>query len=79
MSRVDVPRSRSFLSKAFNLLVRIGTGIHIKDTQSGLKAGNGDALRKIFSVMLVKRYAFDVELLAICTLLKLRIKECLLI
>jgi glycosyltransferase involved in cell wall biosynthesis len=74
-SKIDVPKFRSFLSKAFNLLVRLSTGINIKDTQSGLKAGNGDSLRKIFSVMLVKRYAFDVELLAIATLLKLRIKE----
>jgi glycosyltransferase involved in cell wall biosynthesis len=75
LSKVDIPKSRRFLSKAFNLLVRIGTGINIKDTQSGLKAGNGDSLRKIFSVMMVKRYAFDVELLSIAAVLKLRIKE----
>lgn len=75
LSKVTIPTSRNFLSRTFNLLVRLSTGIKIKDTQSGLKAGNGDSLRKIFSVMLVKRYAFDVELLAIATLLKLRIKE----
>jgi len=75
LSKVTIPTSRNFLSRTFNLLVRLSTGINIKDTQSGLKAGNGDSLRKIFSVMLVKRYAFDVELLSIATMLKLRIKE----
>ena len=74
-SRVIAPTSRKFLSRAFNLVVRILTGISIKDTQSGLKAGNGPALRAIFKLMLVKRYAFDVELLTIASLLKMQIKE----
>ncbi|MEW6603510.1 MAG: glycosyltransferase [Thermoproteota archaeon] len=75
LSVVDAPLSRKILSRAFNLVVQIGTGIKIEDTQAGLKAGKGDVLRKIFSVMVVKRYAFDVELLAIATLLRLQIKE----
>ena len=74
-SKVNAPASRKFLSRAFNLVVRILTGISIKDTQSGLKAGNGTALRAIFKLMLVKRYAFDVELLTIASLLKMQIKE----
>jgi hypothetical protein len=40
-----------------------------------LKAGNGAALRTIFSGMVVKRYAFDVELLAIATAMNLSIRE----
>lgn len=75
MSKIQAPFSRRFLSRAFNLFVRIAVGIKVKDTQSGLKAGNGDILRKIFKVMLVKRYAFDVELLAIAEALDLKIKE----
>lgn len=75
LSKVHSTFSRKFLSRAFNLLVRISVGIRVKDTQSGLKAGNGDVLRTIFRVMLVRRYAFDVELLAIATALGLTIKE----
>lgn len=75
LSKVNAPLSRKILSRAFNLLTRMIVGIKIKDTQSGLKAGNGEALREIFRVMLVKRYAFDVEMLAIATHLKFRIKE----
>ena len=75
LSKVNAPISRKLLSRMFNLIVRIAIGIKIKDTQSGLKAGNGDALRTIFNAMLVKRYAFDVELLTIATALSLSIKE----
>jgi glycosyltransferase involved in cell wall biosynthesis len=74
-SKVYAPLSRKFLSRMFNILVQLAIGIKIKDTQSGLKAGNGAALRTIFSVMLVKRYAFDVELLTIATAMNLSIKE----
>jgi glycosyltransferase involved in cell wall biosynthesis len=75
LSIVIVPTTRKILSKAFNFIVRIGTGIKLKDTQSGLKAGKGDAMRMIFEAISIKRYAFDVELLAIATMLKMRIKE----
>jgi dolichyl-phosphate beta-glucosyltransferase len=75
LSKVNAPTSRIFLSRVFNLLVRLFVGVKIKDTQSGLKAGNGAALRMIFGVMLVKRYAFDVELLAIATAMHLNIRE----
>ena len=75
LSKVNVPFSRKFLSRAFNLFVRIATGIKFKDTQSGLKAGNGSVLRTIFKVMLIKRYAFDVEMLTIAKELELSIKE----
>lgn len=74
-SVVSGPTGRIFLSKAFNLLVRLLVGIKIYDTQSGLKVGRGPALRTIFEKMAVKRYAFDVELLAIATKMDLRIKE----
>lgn len=75
LSKVNAPRSRKFLSSSFNFLVRILAGINIRDTQSGLKAGRASILRRIFMLMLVKRYAFDVEMLAIATALGLNIKE----
>jgi glycosyltransferase involved in cell wall biosynthesis len=74
-SKVKAPLLRKFLSRVFNLFVRIAIGIKVKDTQSGLKAGKGAALRTIFRIMLVKRYAFDVELLTIASALNLQIKE----
>jgi dolichol-phosphate mannosyltransferase len=75
LSKVNAPESRKFLSKAFNLYVRITTGIKLRDTQSGLKAGDGNALRMIFNIIHTNRYAFDVELLAIASALNMSIKE----
>lgn len=74
-SRVNTPSSRRFLSRSFNLIARILTGTKVSDTQVGLKAGRSEVMKEIFQTMLVKRYAFDVELLAMANLMNLRIKE----
>jgi dolichol-phosphate mannosyltransferase len=75
LSNIDLPLSRTFYHRVFNILVRATTGLKIKDTQVGLKVGKGDVLRTIFKYISVKRYAFDVELLTIASILKLNIKE----
>ena len=75
LSRVNTPLSRRILSKGFNYLVRLMLGLKFRDTQSGMKAGNGHVLRVLFKFMTVRRYAFDVELIAIAHAMKLRIKE----
>jgi len=69
------PFSRKVLSSAFHIMVRLGTGVKVRDTQSGIKAGKGGVLRLIFQVMLINRFAFDVEFLAIATFLNLDIAE----
>ena len=56
-------------------IVKFLTGLKIQDTQVGLKVGNGEDLRKIFKIMNIDGFAFDVELLVIATKLNLRIKE----
>ena len=74
-SRVTVPLSRRVLSEFFNALVRFLTGVPLKDTQSGLKAMNKNAFKNIFPRLAVKRYAFDVELLAVANLYGLKVVE----
>jgi hypothetical protein len=74
-SSVRVPRSRAFLSRAFNLLAKVTLGISHTDTQAGLKVGRGDVMRKIFRNVSVNRYAFDVELLTIASILHLKVEE----
>ncbi len=71
----EAPLMRKFLSLAFNVLVRILTGVRVSDTQTGLKAFNGRRLRDVIKLVLVKRYAFDVEVLIAANLLKLRVLE----
>jgi dolichol-phosphate mannosyltransferase len=75
LSKVNSTLTRRVLSKGFRSLVKLMLGLQTSDTQSGLKAGNGDTFRMIFEQVMTKRYAFDVELLAIAHLANLRIKE----
>jgi hypothetical protein len=70
-----VPVSRRILSEGFNGLVRLLTGVPLKDTQSGLKAMKKSAFIDIFPRLAVKRYAFDVELLAVAHLYGLKVVE----
>jgi dolichol-phosphate mannosyltransferase len=74
-SRVEVPLSRKFLSYGFNGLVRLLTGVTLDDTQSGLKAMKKTAFIDIIPRLAVKRYAFDVELLAVANLYGLKVVE----
>ena len=74
-SIVRVPASRKFFSKCFHLFVKVMLGIKASDTQVGLKAGNGETFRKIFQRVMVKRYAFDAEMLAVAGILGARVVE----
>jgi glycosyltransferase involved in cell wall biosynthesis len=74
-SKVDMPLKRRILSHGFNVLVRLLTGANLKDTQVGLKAMRKSAFANIFPRLCVKRYAFDVELLAVARLYGLKIVE----
>jgi dolichol-phosphate mannosyltransferase len=74
-SSVRIPRSRAFLSRAFNLLIKVSIGIAQTDTQAGFKVGKGDIMRKIFRNVSVNRYAFDVEFFAIASILHLKVQE----
>lgn len=74
-SQVNVPISRKILSECFNKLVRLLTGVTLKDTQSGLKAMKRSAFVNIIPRLAVKRYAFDVELLVVAQVYGLRVVE----
>jgi len=74
-SVVEIPLIRRVLGHGFNVLVRLMTGVKLKDTQTGLKAIKKSAFRDIFPKLAVKRYAFDVELLAVANLYGLKIVE----
>ncbi|HZA61404.1 MAG TPA: hypothetical protein VE573_00930, partial [Nitrososphaeraceae archaeon] len=60
---------------AFNLIVNLATGIHQSDTQAGFKVGKGEVMRSIFENVNVNRYAFDIELFTIASVLRYRIQE----
>ena len=74
-SDYTAPIVRKILSASFNILVKLLVGIRYSDTQAGLKAFRRDAFEKIMRMGTVKRFAFDVELLALASLLKLKVVE----
>jgi dolichol-phosphate mannosyltransferase len=74
-SNVKVPVSRLIMSRAFNLIVNLATGIRQSDTQAGFKVGKGEMMRTIFRNVNVNRYAFDIELFTIASVLRYRIHE----
>ncbi len=65
VSQVSYPRQRRIISGLYQFFVRVFTGLNIKDTQAGLKIYRREVLEGIFPRLLVKRYAFDLEMLAV--------------
>jgi glycosyltransferase involved in cell wall biosynthesis len=65
LSKVSYPRSRVVASWCFQQLVRILFRLDVRDTQVGLKVFRQEVADEVMPLLLVKRYAFDVELLAV--------------
>ena len=74
-SQVEISTVRRFLSHGFNMLVRLLTGVSFRDTQTGLKAVRREQIEGIFARLMVKRFAFDVELLVLAKVFGLKVIE----
>jgi len=64
-SVVQYPWDRKILSWGYYLLVRLLFGVKIKDTQPGIKIFKRKVLEKILPQLVVKKYAFDIEMLSV--------------
>ena len=64
-SQVHYPPARVVTSWLFQQLVRVLFRLHVRDTQVGLKLFNRAVAEQVLPLLLVKRYAFDIELLAV--------------
>lgn len=65
VSKINYPFIRKLYSKGYQLLVRVLFGLKIRDTQSGLKAYKREVLEKVLPRLVVKQFAFDIEILAV--------------
>lgn len=63
LSQIDYPLQRKVLSTGYSLLIKALFDLSVKDTQTGLKLFKREVLEEVFPRVLVKRYAFDLELL----------------
>jgi glycosyltransferase involved in cell wall biosynthesis len=71
-SKVDYPRSRRVYSWLYQQLVRVLFRLDVRDTQVGLKVFRREVAEQVLPLLLVKRYAFDLEMLAVARALGFR-------
>lgn len=64
-SVVDYPAKRRAYSWMYQQLVRALFRLDVRDTQVGMKLFRREVLDEVLPVVLVKRYAFDLEMLAV--------------
>jgi len=64
-SIVDYPLTRRVYSWLYQQLVRVLFGLKVRDTQVGVKVFRRPVLDTVLPITLVKRYAFDLEVLAL--------------
>lgn len=69
VSKVDYPWQRRILSIGYQLVVWTLFGLQVRDTQVGMKFFKRAVLEKVLPRLLVKRFAFDVEILAVANYL----------
>jgi len=65
VSKVYYPLARRILSFGYQVIIKILFGINIRDTQSGLKLYRREVLTDVLPRLLVKQFAFDIEILAV--------------
>lgn len=64
-SRVNYPLLRHIFSIGYHAGVKLLFGLPLTDTQSGIKIFKRQVLEKVLPRLLVKRYAMDIEMLAV--------------
>lgn len=64
-SKVNYPLRRKILSFVVQRATRSLFGLNVSDTQTGLKVFRREVLEKVLPRLLVKRWAFDLEILAV--------------
>jgi glycosyltransferase involved in cell wall biosynthesis len=74
-SSLDYPALRRFISFCYYLFIKIAFNLPVHDTQTGLKLFRRQPLEWAFPRMLVKAFAFDLEVLAIAVSRHFKITE----
>lgn len=74
-SLITYPLSRRIMSTGYYLLMQLLFGLPLHDTQTGIKLFRRSMLSDVMPRLLIKRFAFDLELLACVHRLRYRIVE----
>lgn len=65
VSKVQYPLERKILSWGYQQLVRLLFGLNVRDTQVGMKLYRRGVLEDVLPRLVVKKFAFDIEILAV--------------
>lgn len=65
VSIVSYPLGRKILSWGYQQIIRIFFGLNIRDSQVGMKLYRREVIEKVLPRLIVKRFAFDIEILAV--------------
>lgn len=65
VSKVQYPFARRILSFGYQMLVKLLFGLTVRDTQVGMKLYRRAVLEDVLPRLLVKQFAFDIEILAV--------------
>jgi len=68
-SKVVYPWQRKLLSIVYQIIVRILFGLKVRDTQVGMKFFRREVLEKVMPRLVVKAFAFDIEMLSVANYL----------
>jgi glycosyltransferase involved in cell wall biosynthesis len=74
-SKINYPWHRRIVSSVYFFLVKIMFNLPIHDTQTGLKLFKSNVLKDVFPRILVKQFAYDLEILVNAQHLGYRIAE----
>ena len=74
-SIVNYPWHRKIVSRVYFFLVKLLFGLPINDTQTGLKLFKAEVLKRVLSRILVKQFAYDLEILVNARRLGYKITE----
>jgi len=64
-SRVNYPLKRRIFSWIYHKMIDLFFGLRVTDTQTGLKVIKTSVAKKVMPRLLIKRYAFDLEMLVV--------------
>jgi hypothetical protein len=65
LSKVHYPLVRKILSWGYQKVIRVLFGLNVRDTQVGMKLYRRKVLEDVLPRLLVKRFAFDIEILSV--------------
>ncbi len=74
-SKLDYPFVRKVVSMGYFIMLKVLFGLKCHDTQTGIKLYRAELIKDVAGKLRTRGYAFDIEILAVATRHKAKLKE----